>query len=162
MKTSSLTLLALAATLHAEPPAFPGAEGAGAQATGGRGGKVVHVTNLSASGPGSLQDAVSEPNRIVVFDVSGIIDLKNAKPGSDKPKKEKKGKLNKGGKIEIDKPNITIAGQTAPGEGICVKNGVLHIGSSNVIVRYIRSRRGFVTEGTQGDAIEVKPAAKGV
>lgn len=151
-------LLFITASAGAESPvAFPGIEGAGANATGGRGGKVVRVTNLNASGPGSLQDAVSEGNRIVVFDVSGIIDLKNAKSGSDKPKKDKGGKLSKGGKIVIAHPNITIAGQTAPGDGICIKNGVLHIASSNVIVRHIRSRRGVVTEGTSGDAIEVKP-----
>ena len=156
--TATALLLSIIAPARAATPlAFPGAEGAGANATGGRGGAVVHVTNLNADGPGSFADAVSQPNRIVVFDVSGIIDLHEGKPG--KPKKE--GKAGKGGKIEIDQPNISIAGQTAPGEGICLKGGALHIASSNVIVRYIRSRRGFVTEGTSGDCIEVKPAAKG-
>lgn len=145
-------MLASIAAAHADQtPAFPGAEGDGKFTTGGRGGTVVHVTNLNADGPGSLADAVSQPNRIVVFDVSGIIDLGTAgKPGKAK-------KASKGGKIEVGQPNITIAGQTAPGEGICLQHGELHIASSNVILRYIRSRRGVVNEGTQGDAIEVKP-----
>ena len=138
--------------LFAEPvPAFPGAEGGGALTTGGRGGSVYRVTNLHADGPGSLADAVSQPNRIVVFEVSGIIDLTGGKEG--KPK---------GGRLEIAQPNITIAGQTAPGEGICLKGGALEISASNVIVRYLRSRRGFVRDTDSGDAIEVKPATKGV
>ena len=151
----AILLLPIAPMARAEAPsAFPGADGAGANATGGRGGTIVHVTNLNASGPGSFADAVSRPNRIVVFDVSGIIDLHAAKPGKpDKAKKE-----GKGGVIQIGQPNITIAGQTAPGEGICVKGGVIQIGADNVIMRHIRSRRGFVTEGTAGDAIEVKPS----
>ncbi|MEO6742557.1 MAG: hypothetical protein ABIP20_20120 [Chthoniobacteraceae bacterium] len=144
-------LLFVTADANATPPfAFPGAEGAGANASGGRGGAVVHVTNLNASGPGSFADAVSQPNRIVVFNVSGIIDLNVGKSGKTK-------KDGKGGTIEIAQPNITIAGQTAPGEGICVKGGVIQIAANNIILRHIRSRRGFVTEGTQGDAIEVKP-----
>jgi hypothetical protein len=146
-------LLFIAPGAHAEtPPAFPGVEGAGQFATGGRGGAVVHVTNLHADGPGSLADAVSQPNRNVVFDVSGIIDLhddKVAKPG--KPKKEAKG-----GKIVIRQPNITIAGQTAPGEGICLKGGTLNVEASNVIVRYLRSRRGWNHESDTGDCLEVK------
>src|SRR5207302_4216291 len=92
-------------------PALSGVEGGGMCTSGGRGGKVVHVTNLNASGAGSLQDAVSEPNRIVVFDLSGIIDLSRGKG-------EKEGQK-AGDKIAVDHPNITIAGQTAPGEGIC-------------------------------------------
>ena len=72
-------LLSLAAiSTQAQQPAFPGAEGFGAYATGGRGGQVVHVTNLNASGSGSLADAVSQPNRIVVFDVGGVINITNA------------------------------------------------------------------------------------
>src|ERR1700685_1442033 len=95
-------------------PAFPGAEGGGMFTTGGRGGSVYRVTNLNVDGPGSLADAVSQPNRIVVFEVSGIIDLARGKDGKEK-----------GGKLPVAQPNITIAGQTAPGEGICLKGGAL-------------------------------------
>ena len=115
----SLTVL----SLQAQQPAFPGAEGFGAFATGGRGGQVVHVTNLNASGSGSLADAVSQPNRIVIFDVGGVIDITNAS-------------------ITI-KSNITIAGQTAPGEGITIYGGrVIASKSSNIIIRYLRMRGG--------------------
>jgi len=104
-------------------PAFPGAEGFGALATGGRGGTVYHVTNLDDSGPGSFRDAVSQPNRIVVFDVGGVIKI--------------------GKEIET-KSNLTIAGQTAPGEGICIYgNGVSLGGQSNIILRYVRFRQGI-------------------
>jgi hypothetical protein len=135
-------------------PAFPGVSGAGQFATGGRGGTVVHVTNLKADGPGSLADAVSGPDRIVVFDVSGIIDLGKAHA-------EKKDGKKAGGKISIEGPNITIAGQTAPGEGICLKGGALQVEADNVIVRYLRSRRGWLREGDMGDCIDVKPATSG-
>jgi hypothetical protein len=136
-------------------PAFPGAEGDGRFASGGRGGEVVHVTNLAPSGPGSLADCVSQPNRIVVFDVSGIIDLTPSAPGTNQNKKLPK-------KISISQPNITIAGQTAPGEGICIKGGTLTISADNVIVRHIRCRRGWNHDGDSGDALEIKPTAKGV
>ena len=124
MKKTILALTALLfltiQTLSAQQPAFPGAEGFAANATGGRGGKVVHVTNLNASGAGSLADAVSQPNRIVVFDVGGVIDITNAS-------------------ITI-KSNITIAGQTAPGQGITIYGGrVIASGSKNVVIRYIRA-----------------------
>ena len=145
---TSLPFAALA-EVSAQNIAFPGAEGAGSHTTGGRGGQVVHVTNLNPSGPGSLQDAVSEANRIVVFDVSGIIDLAAGRS-------DKEGKKGKGANISVSQPHITIAGQTAPGEGICLKGGTLHVSASDVMVRYLRSRRGFVQDGNTGDCIDVK------
>lgn len=102
--------------------AFPGAEGFGAQATGGRGGSVYVVTNLNDSGSGSFRDAVSQPNRIVVFAVGGIININD--------------------RIVVS-PHVTIAGQTAPGGGITVYgNGVSYSSASNTITRYIRYRMG--------------------
>ncbi|MBR4533451.1 MAG: hypothetical protein IKO85_02745 [Bacteroidaceae bacterium] len=107
----------------AQQLAFPGAEGYGAYATGGRGCQIVHVTNLNASGSGSLADAVSKPNRFVVFDVGGVIDIT-------------------GNSITIAS-NITIAGQTAPGEGITIYGGrVIASNAKNVILRYLRMRGG--------------------
>jgi hypothetical protein len=104
--------------------AFPGAEGYGRFARGGRGGRVIKVTNLNDSGPGSLRAAIeAEGPRTVVFDVSGRIDLKN--------------------RMGIRNPYLTIAGQTAPGKGICISNLNLGMmGTHDVIVRYIRVRPG--------------------
>lgn len=103
--------------------AFPGAEGFGRYATGGRGGEIYHVTNLNDSGKGSLRDAVSGTNRIIVFDVSGTIYLKSTL---------------------IVKGNNTILGQTAPGEGIQVYgNRVSFSNASNLIVRHMRFRMGI-------------------
>lgn len=109
--------------VNAQQLAFPEAEGFGRFATGGRGGEVYHVTNLNDSGPGSFRDAVSKSNRIVVFDVGGVINV--------------------GSRIVIHK-NITVAGQTAPGGGITLYgNGVaLNSSSGNSIIRYIRIRMG--------------------
>ena len=118
-------MMALTASLgsSAQQLAFPGAEGYGAYATGGRGAQVVHVTNLNAAGAGSLADAVSQPNRFVVFDVGGVIDIT--------------------GKSITISSNITIAGQTAPGEGITIYGGrVIASNAKNVIMRYIRMRGG--------------------
>ncbi len=108
--------------------AFPGAEGAGKYATGGRGGSIYHVTNLNDSGTGSFRDAVSGSNRIVVFDVGGTITLK-----SD----------------VVCKGNVTILGQTAPGgNGITLRNGKIGMGGDNIIVRYISSRPGEKGDGS--------------
>lgn len=108
---------------QAQQPGFPGAEGFGKNTTGGRGGSVYHVTNLNDSGPGSFRDAVSQPNRTVVFDVSGVINISD--------------------RIVISK-NVTVAGQTAPGGGITLYgNGIaLTTSSGNDIIRYIRIRMG--------------------
>ncbi len=119
----------------AEPLAFPEALGFGAQVTGGRGGTVYHVTNLNDDGTGSFRDAVSQSNRIVVFDVGGIINIKTA--------------------VSI-KSNITIAGQTAPGEGIAIHGGKLSTGKqSNIIIRYLRIRPGENTASEKDDALNL-------
>ncbi len=104
------------------PLAFPGAQGFGRNAQGGRGGDVYHVTNLNDSGPGSLRDAISQPNRTVVFEVGGVIRLSSRL---------------------VFKSNQTIAGQTAPGGGITIYgNGTSFSGASNTVVRYVRFRMG--------------------
>ena len=122
-----LMMLALCTTMQAQQLAFPGAQGFGRFATGGRGGTVYHVTNLNDSGSGSLRDAVSQPNLIVVFDVAGVIRLNSR---------------------IVFKSNLTVAGQTAPGEGITVYgDGMSCSGATNVIMRYMRFRMG--TMGTK-------------
>ena len=118
----------------AEIPAFPGAEGFGASTPGGRGGQVFLVTNLNDSGPGSLRAAVeAEGPRIVVFRVSGTIELES--------------------KLVIRNPYITIAGQSAPGDGICLKNYQMGIKTHDVILRYMRFRPGDPS-GADIDALE--------
>lgn len=115
-------------------PAFPGAEGYGSTTPGGRGGQVLFVTNLNDNGPGSLREACNTSGpRIVVFRVAGTIELE-----SD---------------LKIHSPYITIAGQTAPGGGICVKNFPLIISTTHdVVVRYLRFRHGDES-GNEGDAL---------
>jgi len=115
-------------------PAFPGAEGFGARASGGRGGRLIKVTNLKSGGPGSLQAAVNEEGpRIIVFDVSGAIE-------SD---------------ITIRHGDVTIAGQTAPGGGITIKGRLstrYDYGIDNIIVRHLRVRPLF--DGSAGDQFD--------
>ena len=119
-----LALLAVCVSVHAQQLAFPGAQGWGRFATGGRTGSVYHVTNLNDSVSGSLRDAVSQSNRIVVFDVSGVIRINSR---------------------IVFKNNLYVAGQTAPGEGITVYgDGVSFSGADNIIVRYMRFRMGAV------------------
>lgn len=114
-----------------ETPAFPGAEGGGKYVTGGRGGKVIYVTNLNDSGAGSLRAAIAESGpRIVVFKVSGTIKLESELGITD---------------------NITIAGQTAPGGGITLRDYNVTVRGNNVIVRYLRFRMGDV-KAVESDA----------
>lgn len=133
MRTFILLVIATCSILNnavaqgAATPAFPGAEGNGSATPGGRGGAVYLVTTLEDAGPGSLRDAceAAEP-RIVVLTVDGIIELESP--------------------IDINDPFITIAGQTAPGGGVCLKNFGINITTDDVVIRYLRIRPGNETE----------------
>jgi len=117
--------------MAAPVPAFPGAEGGGAITPGGRGGQVIQVTSLDDSGPGSFRAALeASGRRIVVFRVGGLITLTN--------------------RLRITEPFITIAGQTAPGDGICVRGETTEINTHDVIIRYLRFRRGELKRRDDG------------
>ena len=108
---------------RADIPAFPGAEGGGAWTAGGRGGKVYVVTTLKDSGPGSFREACEAVGpRIVVFNVAGIIELRR--------------------RVSIYAPYITIAGQTAPGDGVCIAGETVRVNTHDVVIRHMRFRRG--------------------
>ena len=118
--------------------AFPGAVGFGKKATGGRGSAVYHVTSLNDTGAGSFRDAVSTGNRIVVFDVGGYVNLQTP--------------------VSV-KSNLTIAGQTAPGDGIgFMGREVSFDASSNVIVRYVRFRQGLLDSDAKKSGINLLDA----
>jgi hypothetical protein len=118
--------------------AFPGAEGGGAHSFGGRGGRVIVVTSLADSGPGTLREACEQGGaRIVVFNVAGIIKINSP--------------------LIIRAPYITIAGQTAPGDGVCVAGESVWINTHDVVVRYMRFRRGETNVGRRDDAIGGNP-----
>ena len=123
---------------QAKIPAFPGAWGGGMYSSGGRGGKVIVVTNLNDSGAGSFRDACEQGGpRIVVFNVSGIIRLKAA--------------------VSIRAPYITIAGNTAPGDGVCLAGNTVELNTHDIIVRHMRFRRGKTEAADRDDSLGGNP-----
>jgi formylglycine-generating enzyme required for sulfatase activity len=136
-------------TTEASVPAFPGAQGFGADTPGGRGGRVIAVTSLDAEGPGTLQAALQAKGpRIVVFHVGGTIELQ--------------------GDISITEPFITVAGQTAPGDGVCIRGGGIVVRTHDVVIRHFRirvcdqpegrepgNRDGLFVSGKPGEAYNV-------
>jgi len=123
---------------QAEIPAFPGAMGGGEYSFGGRGGKVITITSLADSGPGTLREACETGGaRIIVFNVAGIIQLKTP--------------------LIIRAPYITIAGQTAPGDGVCIAGETVWANTHDVVVRHMRFRRGQTDVGRRDDSFGGNP-----
>lgn len=123
---------------QAKIPAFPGAEGGGMYTAGGRGGKVLVVTNLNDDGPGSFRWACEQGGaRIIVFNVSGIIWLKTP--------------------VILRAPYVTIAGQTAPGDGVCIAGQSFQVNTHDVIVRHMRFRRGATNVWYREDSFGGNP-----
>ncbi|MFT3870874.1 MAG: hypothetical protein QM715_20670 [Nibricoccus sp.] len=133
----------LAGTVHeelpqAKIPAFPGAEGGGKYSFGGRGGKILVVTNLNDAGPGSFREACETTGpRIIVFNVSGIIRLKD--------------------RIRVRAPYITIAGNTAPGDGVCIAGNTVELETHDIVIRYMRFRRGALDAADRNDSFGGNP-----
>src|SRR5580765_6058300 len=133
----ALLLLGLALSACAIP-AFPGAEGFGAEAKGGRGGDVYYVTTLEDGGKGSLRDAINSAKkgpRTILFKVSGTIHLKE--------------------NLNVKRPNITIAGQSAPGDGICLADSSFTVDANDAVVRHLRVRLGTANPKAE-DAITIE------
>ncbi len=119
-------------------PVFPGAEGFGTDTPAGRGGKIIEVTTLADDGPGSLRAALNDPEpRIIVFRMGGTIELKD--------------------QLFIAHPFVTVAGQTAPGDGVCIKNAGLVILTHDVLIQHIRIRPGNEGDITpeDNDAVQI-------
>ncbi|QDH72509.1 polysaccharide lyase family 1 protein [Brevundimonas sp. M20] len=132
------------AAMEAALPAFPGALGWAAQTPGGRGGRIIRVTNLNSEGPGSLREAIeADGPRIVVFEVGGVIDLDRKT-------------------LKITNPFITIAGQTAPSPGVTLIRGGIDVGGHDVIIQHIRVRPGSAGQewmsGWDEDSISTQAA----
>lgn len=123
---------------QASIPAFPGAEGGGMYSFGGRGGKIFVVTSLQDSGPGTLREALESGGpRIIVFNVAGIIRLKS--------------------RIRVRAPYVTLAGSTAPGDGVCVAGDTVELETHDVIIRHMRFRRGETWVGDRNDSLGGNP-----
>lgn len=128
-----VSCLALHSEIVGQVPAFPGAEGFGAYARGGREGDVYTVTNLDNTGPGSFADAIAtvpENGRTIVFGVSGYIHVN---------------------KTALSRSRVTIAGQTAPGDGIGFKDGTFIINGDDIVIRHVRFR--YRDQAARGDCI---------
>jgi len=123
---------------QARIPAFPGAEGGGMYSFGGRGGRAIVVTNINDDGPGSFRAACEAAGpRIVVFNVAGVIRLTN--------------------RIRVRAPYITIAGNTAPGDGVCIAGNTVELETHDIVIRHMRFRRGAMDAADRNDAFGGNP-----